>query len=322
MARPYRKASYGCSGRSRRFPLGTALLLGLCCIGLYFFVRGLGDDAAVSPEPDAESLQAAPSRVAAPQDLVDSPGRGRLEALLSDLANDPAQMIEVRDKLNEMLRDGAGAELDVQIRKELSKMAGEWLFGPKCLPGEELCAAYQVRQDDLLTRIGQVNRVPWELLAQINGIANPRSLRIGQTLKVVRGPFHAFVSLSEFRMDIYLQGTYVRSFPVGLARPGKRTPVGTWLVKDRVRNAAWTDPDSGRTLKPGDPDYPLGPIWMPLEGLSGDALGQGSYGIHGTNEPDSIGTASSMGCVRLRNEDAETVFNLLMPGHSRVVIAR
>ena len=45
--------------------------------------------------------------------------------------------------------------------------------------------------------------VTWELLGRVNGISDPRRIRATQTLKTVKGPFHAVVSKSKFTMDIY-----------------------------------------------------------------------------------------------------------------------
>ena len=39
-----------------------------------------------------------------------------------------------------------------------------------------------------------------------------------------------------------------------------------------------------------------------------------SYGIHGTNNPDSIGTAASSGCIRMRNSDVEELYSLVQVG--------
>lgn len=320
MARRFKRSSHRRSSRSRRLSPVRVVFIALCVVGLYLLVRTLWGGSGQSPAVDSETPPVA-GILGPAQDEPVSPERQRFDDLVNQLAADSAKLPDVRDKLNAMLGEDLDAALAEQVRGTLTRLAQQWLFGPECIPGDRLCAAYRVQRGDLLSTIGQEHRVPWELLAQINRI-NPKSLRLGQTLKVVHGPFHARVSLSHFRMDVYLQDTYVRSFSVGVARPGKRTPTGTWLVKDRIRDAAWTDPETGQTLEPGDPDYPLGPVWMPLEGISGQALGQPSYGIHGTNEPESIGTASSMGCVRLRNADAETVFNLLMPGHSRVIVAQ
>jgi lipoprotein-anchoring transpeptidase ErfK/SrfK len=73
-------------------------------------------------------------------------------------------------------------------------------------------------------------------------------------------------------------------------------------------------------MAPDDPKNPLGPYWLGLEGTDGLAVGQRSYGIHGTIDPDSIGKMSSMGCIRLHNQDVEVVYKLLIPGKSTVVV--
>ncbi len=48
--------------------------------------------------------------------------------------------------------------------------------------------------------------------------------------------------------------------------------------------------------------------------------GQTSYGIHGTIEPDTIGRQASMGCVRLKVEDVQLVYDMLSEGKSRVLV--
>jgi lipoprotein-anchoring transpeptidase ErfK/SrfK len=64
-----------------------------------------------------------------------------------------------------------------------------------------------------------------------------------------------------------------------------------------------TDPDA--QLPPG-PNTPVGVVWM--------ALSKPHYGIHGTPDPDSIGYASSHGCIRLTNWDATEIEHRLAPG--------
>jgi hypothetical protein len=43
-------------------------------------------------------------------------------------------------------------------------------------------------------------------------------------------------------------------------------------------------------------------------------LGYKGYGIHGTNMPNSIGRAASHGCIRMRNQDVEELFELVQVG--------
>ena len=121
-------------------------------------------------------------------------------------------------------------------------------------------------------------------------------------------------------MDLYLQDTFVRSFVVGLGKPGRETPTGRWRVKGKLLSPTWTDPDTGKTYEAEDPDYPLGSRWIGLEGLEGDAIGITGIAFHGTKDPNLIGTAGSKGCIRLHNGDAILMYNLLMPGLSQVKI--
>lgn len=65
------------------------------------------------------------------------------------------------------------------------------------------------------------------------------------------------------------------------------------------------DSDPEANLKPG-PNSPVGVVWV--------ALTKPHFGIHGTADPDSIGYASSHGCVRLTNWDAQEVAHRLKPG--------
>jgi len=175
---------------------------------------------------------------------------------------------------------------------------------------------------DLLAMIAERYRVPYEVLMQINKITKPEALQAGQTIKVVDGPFHAKVYRSTFTMDLYLQNTYVRSFKVGLGKPGMETPTGLWRVKPggKLVQPIWTNPVDGRTYHPEDPDYPLGSRWIALEGLTGEAKERTGFAIHGTKEPDQLGAQVSQGCIRMYNGDAILMYNLLVPTYSQVEI--
>ena len=252
----------------------------------------------------------------------DQPGISGLSQLINqrllDVKSGQIQVIPLRDEWLSLLKQPLNPAQMNELKAALGTLSRYWLWGSKILSGDRLCEIYTVHPGDQLATISRNYQTPWELVAQINGIENPRGLKAWQKLKVVQGPFHAVVHKSSFTLDLYLKETFVRSYGVALARPGKVTPTGLWVVQDRLRAAAWTDPETGRTYQPNHPDYPLGPVWIPLRGLSGDAKDQPSYGIHGTNEPDSIGSASSSGCIRLRNDEAEELYSLLVPGASTI----
>lgn len=164
--------------------------------------------------------------------------------------------------------------------------------------------------------------MPYEILMTMNGIGDPRKVRAGQRLKIPRGPFHAKIHKSKFRLDVYLQDLYVRSYRVGLGTEGG-TPEGVWKVKNRLKNPTYFPPASSeqkRIIPADDPSNPLGERWIGLEGVEGDAVGREGYGIHGTIEPESIGKAVSLGCIRMHNENVEFFYKLMLPGRSTITI--
>jgi LysM repeat protein len=236
----------------------------------------------------------------------------------------PAKMIEARNGLNEALSMPMNNVQRALIKKKLSEFADEWLFSRSVFPQDSLCSRYKVEPGDLLSAIATRHRVPWDILMEVNKISRPELLRAGETIKVIHGPFHASVCLSTFTMDLYLQNTFVRSFRVGVGKPGRETPTGLWRVKlgGKMISPKWTDPDTHKTYQPDDPDYPLGSRWIALEGVTGEAKGRRGFAIHGTKKPDEIGTAGSRGCIRLYNGDVILVYNLLTPGLSRVEVVQ
>jgi LysM repeat protein len=238
------------------------------------------------------------------------------------LGETPSKIIEARDKLNQALRMPMSQQQRLSVKNQLSELSDQWLFSRTVIPEDPLCESYQVRSGDLLTTIGDKYKVPYEILMTINRISRPESLQAGLPIKVVKGPFNAKVYRSTFTMDVYLQNTFVRSFRVGLGKPGMETPTGLWRVKQdgKLVKPIWTNPADGKTYHPEDPDYPLGSRWIGLEGLSGEAKNRDGFAIHGTKEPEQIGSAGSQGCIRMHNGDAILVYNMMFPGFSQVEV--
>ncbi len=238
------------------------------------------------------------------------------------LSANPAKIIEAREKFNEALRMSMGRQQQTFVKNKLAELSEKWLFNRTVMPGDTLCENYRVKPGDILDAIGKKYKVPYELLLEINNIRNPRTLQAGQMIKVINGPFNVKVYRSTYKMDIYLQNTYVKSYTVGLGKEGRETPTGIWRVRPggKAYATSWRDPDSGRVYQPEDPDYPLGSRWIALEGLTGQAEGREGFGIHGTKEPEQIGSASSRGCIRMYNGEVIKVYNMLFEGLSRVEI--
>ncbi len=268
------------------------------------------------PEPRSFIIKPGPVPAANPR------AAEQIEEAMALVNAKSAGVIKARDRLNQALLLPMNPAQRIVIKRRLSALANEWLFSRNVFERDKLCSRYKVEPGDLLSSIGSKNKVPWEILLEVNKISRPELLKAGEMIKVIHGPFRVRVQLSTFTMDVYLQDTYVCSFMVGIGRPGRETPTGMWRVKPggKLISPNWTDPDTYKTYRSGDPDYPLGSRWIALEGISGDAEGRRGFAIHGTKKPEEIGTAGSRGCIRLYNGDVVRVYNMLTPGLSRVEV--
>jgi len=239
-------------------------------------------------------------------------------------------LVAGRSELSALLV-AAGDRLRVRdaqaIRDTLASVNERLIFSPEAAPNDPLTTTYTVKSGDLLIKIAPRFDLTYQFIERINNVAANR-IRVGQDLKLIYGPFHAVVDRSDFRMDIYLEGpdgepVYIRSFAVGLGEQGS-TPIGNWVVRKggKVSNPAWTNPRTGKFFEADHPENPLGQYWIALDGTDPSTKELQGYGIHGTIEPDTIGTEASMGCVRLADADIERVYQLLVGGKSRVQIVR
>lgn len=107
----------------------------------------------------------------------------------------------------------------------------------------------------------------------------------------------------------------IASFPATMGSTRDPLPLGNWMIKGVGRNPDFhynpklfwdvSDSKDKLLLKPG-PNGPVGVVWVDLS--------KDHYGIHGTNEPHTIGRSESHGCVRLTNWDAAKLAGMVKPG--------
>ncbi len=227
--------------------------------------------------------------------------RAAAQALLAEQRLDPALLLLSRWYDDPRLTEQEQHELVLL----LNQLAGTVIYSREHL----LLPAYEVQPGDSLDRLAQHYRVPWQLLAKINGIADPNQLPPGEKLKVVQGPFDATINMHKRQLTLMLGGRYAGSFPVGIGADHNAAD-GEFTVKTKTQNPVYYGPD--RVVDANDPNNPLGKYWIGLDE---------HFGIHGTNDPASIGQADSRGCIRLAPRDIEDVYDMLT-NESRVRILR
>lgn len=110
-------------------------------------------------------------------------------------------------------------------------------------------------------------------------------------VKLTRDDYYVTVDRSMRRLTVYRGGRVIMRQPVGVGRSVLPTPKGLYYVVE--------------LLKQPNPSGPYGPYAFGLSGYSNVLYsfggGPGQIGIHGTNDPSSIGHEASHGCIRLRN---------------------
>ena len=175
-------------------------------------------------------------------------------------------------------------------------------------------------------------------LRKLNPGVNLDALAAGSRVRVpaVSGPLyvdklagegHLIAARPEFRtrvvmvmtkekmLDLLENGQLIASFPI---TPGSTTlpaPPGTWKIEnmasmpyfryDESMLEQGVRSDNFVNLPPG-PNSPVGVMWM--------GLNKSGIGLHGTNNPETIGRAASHGCIRLANWDAVKLSRMVTTG--------
>jgi lipoprotein-anchoring transpeptidase ErfK/SrfK len=287
---------------------------------------GAGPATPVKPEPPAPvasnavlaeavialAREAVPANLDAVRQIAESAsgdGRDTARALLDALGTEAARR---RDAIQRLYEAGLATGEDRDRLRQLLYAANEETVFSRAGAG---ATEYAVQPGDSLWKICQ--RVRTEsgialepgLLKFFNKLRNDQ-IRVGQVLRIPAAQPRLEIAQRSFRMRLYLGDILVREYEVGLGKEN-RTPAGTFRVATRLVQPPWRNPETGLMVYPGDPEYAIGTRWIGFDDASGART---DLGTHGTNEPESIGKAESLGCVRMRNAEVEELFELLAPG--------
>jgi len=101
-----------------------------------------------------------------------------------------------------------------------------------------------------------------------------------------------YIDTRALQLSLRQFGREIGVYPVAVGTADTPTPLGDWKIIQKVRN----------------PGGPFGVRWMRINCL------WGGYGIHGTDNEPSIGTAASHGCIRMKNDDVTRVYELVPLG--------
>ncbi len=176
---------------------------------------------------------------------------------------------------------------------------------------------HNIVSGDSLSKLAKRYKTTVDAIKKSNNI-KPESNTVyaGQVLMIYPGFWTIKVIKHSYRLILFDQGRVFKVYNIATGRQN-RTPVGTFTIKTKQKNPAWTAP--GKNIPFGDPDNVLGTRWMGIEENKSMSQHIG-YGIHGTNAPDSIGTSASNGCIRMRNEEVEELYDIVPYGTTVTIV--
>jgi lipoprotein-anchoring transpeptidase ErfK/SrfK len=101
---------------------------------------------------------------------------------------------------------------------------------------------------------------------------------------------------------------------VGTGKTQELTPEGLFTITVKAREPYFRK----ENIPGGHPKNPLGARWIGFDAKGTDGR---TYGIHGTNQPASIGKYVSQGCIRTQNEVVSSLFPLIPLGTKILVVS-
>ena len=230
-------------------------------------------------EADLKSVGELPDEVSEKAKLKSLPYRTAAEAIAEKFHSDP-------DFLEE-LNPG----------KMKTLQAGDQLRVPNVEP-------FEVATVKELKPGSEIEPAAANAIADAEPVATPKNRASEKSAADALPPTAVKIDTQSSMLALYENEKLVAAYPVTLGSGQTESPVGEWVVRgvatmptfrhDEKMLKEGERSDDFHMLAPG-PNNPVGVVWI--------ALNKKGIGLHGTEDPDSIGRSVSHGCVRLANWD-------------------
>lgn len=273
-----------------------------CCISLLAGCasKPTNSNSAVSQATSSPSVSPSPASVDVAAVQVTLPV---LDALLTDeqFVARVKQDLKLSDPQIEELKRVSSADVERLRENNAEELDGKGTDAPQ-RAAEQLRATLGNEKAQELTTFAN------EYWSRGNTSEAP-----GDNIQMLKGPnavpsdTRVVVNTPAFRMDLFKDGSLIKSYKIGIGYPQFPLPQGLRKAQQIIFNPTWTPPDSpwvatmknvkaGQTVGAGDKNNPLGPIKIPI--------GSPSL-IHGGKSPAKIGKFASHGCVGLTNQQVK-----------------
>lgn len=128
----------------------------------------------------------------------------------------------------------------------------------------------------------------------MGAFAYQADMMVSKTQERPSGEVSIRILIDERTLLLFSDGQVWKRYPIAIGKSSTPSPIGEWHI-------VWKDVNWGTGF---------GTRWMGLD------VPWGTFGIHGTNKPWSIGESASHGCIRMQNDDVEELFEWVPLGTS------
>ena len=206
-----------------------------------------------------------------------------------------------QEKLNEIERVN---DID-QVKELISKINIEVIFSPII---DECSQIYIVKPKDALSKIAKKYNTTVNLIKRSNNLSTD-IIMPGQELKVNTCKFSLVVDKSLNLLFLKRNDEVIKTYIVSTGE-NSSTPVGSFKIVNKLVDPVWYK--TGAVIMPDSPENILGARWL--------GINQEGYGIHGTTLPQELGMQVTLGCVRMRNDQVEELYDLISIGTEVIIV--
>ena len=263
------------------------------CVRLIVLFGLLGCPAALAKEVSAPQTQTN----TAPAPVLDPEFVAMRQAAFE--ARKSGELFKARSKLHEILEKFPKESATEEVRREFWNTNLAIISSPIPSRGTQY---YTIAPGDTLGKITRKFGTTLELTKRRNHMESD-AIMPGHKLSVWTIPFTIHIDKSDNTLTLKAGEEIVKVYPVSTGKDNS-SPIGKFIIKDRFENPVWFH--KGEVVPANDPKNLLGTRWLGFD--------LPKYGIHGTLYPDMIGQQVSSGCIRMRNEDVQGLYDYIAVG--------
>lgn len=192
-----------------------------------------------------------------------------------------------------------------EIQRKIEDINIKIIFSPII---DKYSKKYVVKPNDSLLKIAKENNTTIELIKKANSLRSD-VIRPEQELKVNNCKFSIVVDKSQNILFLKVGDEVIKTYVVSTGK-NNSTPVGVFKIVNKQVDPTWFR--EGAVVPPNSPENILGTRWMGIEAKG--------YGIHGTTMPQDLGKQVTLGCVRMRNEEVEELYDIVPVGTEVTIV--